>query len=122
MPLAFVLDEHLRGPLWLAILRHNLRGDNPLDVLRIGDISELPLGANDSEILAWAESARRLLITEDRHTMGQNLVRHLQAGRHVPGILIVRSGTSMRQLVEYLVLISYVGEPAEFEDAITYIP
>jgi hypothetical protein len=22
MPLAFVLDEHLRGPLWQAVLRH----------------------------------------------------------------------------------------------------
>lgn len=28
MALAFVLDEHLRGPLWQAILRHNLTDRN----------------------------------------------------------------------------------------------
>ena len=36
MALQFVFDEHVRGPLWQAALRHNLRGIDPLDVVRVG--------------------------------------------------------------------------------------
>jgi hypothetical protein len=51
MALSFVPDEHLRGPLWQAILRHNLDGAEPLDVVRVGDKPELPLHISDPEIL-----------------------------------------------------------------------
>jgi len=122
MPLAFVLDEHLRGPLWQAILRHNLRGVHPLDVKRVGDMVDLPLSSDDSTVLLWAENESRLLVTEDRHTMATHLQRHLDAGRHSPGIFIARSNTRMRPLLESLVLIAYAGEAADFADAITYIP
>ena len=122
MPLAFVLDEHLRGPLWQAILRYNLRNDHPLDVIRVGDLPALPLGAGDAEILLWAEPLQRLLLTQDRHTMADNLRIHLRAGHHSPGILIARSGARIRDIVECLELIAQIGEAAEFADAITYIP
>jgi hypothetical protein len=42
MKLRYVLDEHLRGPLWRAIGRHNSAGVYPLDVLRVGDLADLP--------------------------------------------------------------------------------
>ena len=58
MVLKLVLDEHLRGPLWWAIQRHNAQSADPIDVIRVGDVPELPLGANDPEILLWAEQAR----------------------------------------------------------------
>ena len=32
--LQFLLDEHLRGPLWLAILRHNTVGGLPVSVFQ----------------------------------------------------------------------------------------
>jgi hypothetical protein len=122
MPLAFVLDENLRGPLWQAILRHNLRGNYPLNVVRVGDLDDLPLSFDDTKILAWAEANGRLLITEDRHTMAIHLQHDLQAGRHSPGILVARGDVPMRDLVECLSLIAHVGEPAEFSDVITYVP
>jgi hypothetical protein len=51
MPLAFLLDEHLRGPLWNAIQRHDLASPFRLDVARVGDPSDLPLGSDDDAIL-----------------------------------------------------------------------
>jgi hypothetical protein len=123
MPLAFVLDEHLRGPLWQAVLRHNLdRGDYLLDVVRVGDPPDLSLSADDPTILIWAERERRILITEDRHTMRPHLQDYLAAGRHSPGILIPRTGQPMRALIECLILIAYVGKATEFADRVTYIP
>jgi hypothetical protein len=122
MPLAFLLDENLRGPLWQAILLHNLRGQYPLDVVRVGDPPDLPLSADDSAVLAWAEREGRLLVTEDRHTMLSHLRNHLANGYHSPGILIIRRGQSMRAVVESLELIAYAGQYAEFENILTYIP
>jgi len=122
MALAFVLDEHLRGPLWHSILRHNLIGDYTLDVVRAGDAADLPLGARDSEVLLWAERQSRLLITEDRHTMASHLHRHLAGGHRSPGILIARFGIGMRQLLECLILVAHAGQPSDFADSITYIP
>jgi hypothetical protein len=123
MALAFVLDEHLRGPLWQAILRHSLRGgEYPLDVVRVGDTPDLPLSADDASVLLWAERERRILITEDRHTMLSHLRAHLAAGHHSPGIVIPRADQPMRTLVECLVLIAHAGNSADFADAVTYIP
>jgi hypothetical protein len=91
MPLAFLLDEHFRGPLWQSILRHNLRGEHRIDAVPVGDPPDLPLGANDAAMLGWAESAGRLIVTEDHHTMFHHVADHLAARRHSPGVLIVRS-------------------------------
>lgn len=63
MSIRFLLDKHLRGPLWQAILRHNLSGQPLLDALRVGDAPEIPLGVSDSTIIAWAERENRLLVS-----------------------------------------------------------
>lgn len=43
MSLSFLLDENLRGPLSKAIERRNLRGGTQIDIVRVGDMPELPL-------------------------------------------------------------------------------
>ena len=55
MSLRFVLDEHLRGPAWSAVRRHNATAESPLDVVRVGDPDCIPLGTDDPAILLWAE-------------------------------------------------------------------
>jgi hypothetical protein len=34
MPLAYLVDENLRGLVWQYIRRHNARGIHPLDAVR----------------------------------------------------------------------------------------
>lgn len=122
MPLAFLLDEHLRGPLWQAILRRNLMGFAPLDVTRVGDPPDLSLGADDPAVLRWAQAANRILITEDRHTMATHLAAHLTTGQHSPGVLLTHGEVRIKELVELLEIIAYAGHPDEFADLITFIP
>lgn len=69
----FLLDEHLRGPLWSAIQRHNLRASSTNDAVRVGDPPDLPLGSQDEVILVWAERENRILVTEDVNTMPGHL-------------------------------------------------
>jgi hypothetical protein len=90
MALGYPLDEHLRGVLWRAIQRHNAQGVNVLDVVRVGDPADLPLGSADPALLLWAEQHGRILISRDERTLPAHLATHLQAGHHSPGIFILR--------------------------------
>ena len=120
--LRFLLDEHLRGPLWSAILRHNARGGLPVDAVRVGDPSELPLGSDDPTILLWAEREGRILLTEDVHTMPGHLGQHLQSGHSSPGVFVVSIGGSIKVLVDFLELVAHAGESGDYENTITYVP
>ena len=120
--LRFLLDEHLRGPLWLAILRHNAKGALPLDAVRVGNPPDLPLGRDDAAILLWAEREGRILLTEDVHTMPGHLAEHLRAGHHSPGLLVISVSCSIGQLASHLELVAHAGELADYQDTITYAP
>lgn len=122
MPLAFLLDEHLRGTLWRAIQHYNARGSNPLDVIRVGDAENLPLGSLDPEILLWAERDERILVSQDRKTLSQHLADHLLAGHHSPGIFTIRGTTTLSGLISFLQLAAVASEPHEWRDRIEYIP
>ena len=120
MPLRFLLDENQRGPFWSVIQHHNARGLDVVDVVRVGDIPELPLGSRDPDILLWCEQNERILISFDRRTLPTHLTRHLNAGRHSPGIFIIDPHKSMLDHLEMLVLIAYATEADEWRDWIKY--
>jgi hypothetical protein len=122
MPVAFVLDEHLRGILWKAIRQHNRGSAYPIDVVRVGDPSDLPLGTSDPEILLWAERVGRILVTCDENTLPTYFAAHLQAGHHSPGVFILRSGSTIPEIVFQLALVAYAGDATYCIDAIQYIP
>ena len=120
--LRFLLDEHLRGPLWLGIVRHNALGGLPIDAARVGDAPDLPLGSDDAAILLWAEREGRILLTEDVHTMPGHLARHTQSGRHSPGVFVIGIGCSIKEIVSHLELVAHAGEARDYEDTIVYVP
>ncbi len=122
MPIAFVLDENARGPLWKAIQIHNQGGIYLIDAVRVGDRPDLPLQATDPEILAWAEKAGRILLTYDESSMPGYWIDHLQAGRHSPGVLLIRARVSLPEVVENLVMLAYASDPSEWLDRLEYFP
>jgi hypothetical protein len=118
----FLLDEHLRGPLWSAIQRHNARGQWPLDVGRVGDSDDLPLGLPDPDILLWAERSEYLLVSRDKSTLPDHLRKHLEVGHHCPVVLLLSAHASMADVVEFLTLVAYASEPAEWRDRVHFVP
>lgn len=121
MALRYLLDEHLRGPLWVAIERHNARGVNPIDVVRLGDPTDLPLGTLDPDILLWVEREGRILVSLDKATLPLHLSDHLAAGHHSPGIFTLRRGVSIPDVVDFLVLAAHASDASEWQDGIEYI-
>jgi hypothetical protein len=124
MALAYLLDENLRGRLWQAIQNHNRRLIYPLDVVRVGEPPDLPLGSDDPLILTWAARESRLLVSLDESTIPKHLAALLLAGQHSPGVLFVRSNplVSIQEIVEWLALIAHATEPHEWIDRIGHIP
>jgi hypothetical protein len=123
MPLRFLLDENMRGgPLWPAILRHNTGGLYPLDATRVGDPPDLPLSTPDPDILLWCERNGRVLLSFDKGSLTTHLARHLQAGHHCPGILILHPRATAQAVLSELVLHAHAGDPAVYADCIIFIP
>jgi hypothetical protein len=121
MPLLYVLDEDVRGPLWRHILRYNARGIDPIDVIRVGDSDDLPLGILDPDILLWCEANNRVLISHDRSTTPVHLEDHLASGHHCPGIMLVRD-VRLADVVAFLSAAAHASEASEWQDRYFYIP
>ena len=122
MALAFLLDENLPASLWRAIRRRNITATDTLDVVRVGEISDLPLSTSDEQILIWAEDAERILITQDKNTMPGHLENHLASGRHSPGVFMLRPACSIPSIIEFLELANEASMADEWQDRVTYVP
>ena len=117
----FVLDEHIPGPLWPAILQHNNYGYDFVDAVRVGDPIDLPAGSKDPDMLIWAETNGRILISFDKRSLPGHLRRHLSAGRNSPGIIILKSRT-IPAAVNDLATIAYASQATEWLDMIRFFP
>ena len=122
MALLYLLDENLRGLLWMAVQRHNSQEENSIDVVRVGDFPDLPLGADDPEILLWAEREGRVLVTIDRSTMSSHPAAHLADGHSCPGVFSLRRTLSIAATLDFIGLAAHASEPGEWADRIQYIP
>jgi Domain of unknown function (DUF5615) len=122
MALLYLLDENVRGPLWRAIQSHNSRGLHLLDIVRVGDPVDLPLGLEDPAILLWAEREQRILVTLDQDTMPAHLSAHLNAAHHSPGIFMIRPHSTISQIVTFLVDAAYASSLDEWQDRVWFIP
>jgi hypothetical protein len=120
-PLGFLLDEHLRGPLWDAIQAHNAKlGAEPILVFRVGDSPDLPLGTDDPDILQWAEQKGCIVVSCDRQTIARHFRDHIDAGGHSPGLVLLPNVFSIALVLEYLILAAQASEPTEWHDRIVY--
>jgi hypothetical protein len=122
MPLRYVLDEHLRGPLWVALQQHNTGGAYPVDVVRMGDPPDLPCGTKDPALLLWAEREGRLVVTAAKRTMPVHLAAHLRAGHHSPGVCLLPAGHSFADIAFRLALAAHASDPAEWRDQWKFLP
>lgn len=114
----FLLDEDTPH----AIRDQLLRRRPDMDVLVVGDDLAPALGAPDPELLRWIEREGYVLVSRNRRTLARHLREHLEAGGHVPGILLLRRQSPLGQVLEDLTLIWEAARPEEFVDRVEYLP
>lgn len=119
----FLIDECTPKQVVQAIRDWNAANPHEtLDVVVVGEPPDLPNSSPDPDILIWAERDGRIVLTVDYSTMPVHLTDHLAAGRHSPGVLCVRRGSSMDSVIESLVIVAYAGRPDDLADTLAYIP
>jgi len=124
MPLPFLIDEDTRdAALWDAIQRFNVTSpDWAIDAIRVGDEGAPGLGTLDPDVLDWSVKAGRIIVSRDASTLIAEHDEMVARGTWTPGLLIVRRGFSIPEVVEYLSLVSHVGRPDEFSCKRDFIP
>lgn len=114
----YLLDENVPH----AIRDGLLRRQQEVDIIAVGHEIAPPLSTPDTEILCWIEREGYILITFNRNTMPRHLRNHLEAGKHIPGILILPRKYAIGEVIEDLLLIWEAAYPDEYQDKITYLP
>ncbi|MCP4524798.1 MAG: hypothetical protein GY833_02615 [Aestuariibacter sp.] len=115
----FLLDENMAHRTIRKLL---LQREPKIRILTVGQSGIPPLSTPDSELLIWIEEHGCLLVTKNRASMPVHLRDHLNAGRHVPGILIVPQRMAPWQVSDQLYLIWEASLPNEYQDQIVYLP
>src|SRR5947207_2636961 len=97
-------------PVYRASL---LRYDPSLTIWTVGDPGVPARGTPDPDILLWCEASDFVLVTNNRRSMPVHLAEHLSAGRHVPGILVLRHRATVSAVLESLQLIVTAASPGD---------
>ena len=114
----FLLDEHVP----YVIQSRLLRLDVELDILAVGQPLAPPKGTSDPDILTWIEKTGYILVTANRRTIPEHVRAHYAAGHHIPGVLFLRRGDSLGQIIEQLYLLSVASDAEEYVDRLLYLP
>ncbi len=112
-----LVDESLSRALAEAIRKGSLG----VPVRRIGDGMAPVRGTPDPDILLWIEANDFVLVTDNRGSMPVHLAHHLEAGRHVPGIIQVPREYSFGELAEQVELVYGASITGELVDRITHV-
>jgi hypothetical protein len=117
-PPRFLLDEHVPHAIWSRLLRL----DPEIDILAVGQPLAPPQGTSDPDLLAWIEETGYILVTANRRTIPEHVRAHYAAGHHIPGVLLLRRGASVGQVIEHLYLLWVASDAEEYVDRLLYLP
>jgi hypothetical protein len=114
--LRLVADENFNG----AIVRGLLRAVPDLDIVTVQDVGLA--GTSDRDVLEWAASAGRLLLTHDVRTMPVFVRERVNAGRPMPGVIEVAGTFAIGRAIEEILLVAQCSEEGEWANQIVHVP
>lgn len=115
----FLFDENMPH----RAIRKLLRTKNAdVQCWVIGEPGAPAIGSPDPELLIWIEENNCILVTRNHASMPVHLRDHLTLGRHVPGILVMKSRLASWQMAQELLLIWGASLPGEYQDQIVVWP
>ena len=92
-----------------------------VDLIRAQDA--LPEGTPDAAVLAWAASANRVLITNDRNTMVGCAYQRVAAGEPMPGLIVTTNEQAIGMAIDDILLIAECDSEEEIRNqVVVYLP
>lgn len=102
------------------ILRGLRRRLPVIDLVRVQDA--LPEGTPDPEVLVWAATENRILVTNDRNTMVGFAYQRVALGESMPGLIVTTNEQSLGLAIDdILVIAEYMAED-EIKDQVVFLP
>jgi hypothetical protein len=103
------------------IIRGLHRRRPELDLMRVQDA--LPEGTPDPEVLAWAATENRVLITNDRNTMVGFAYQWAAAGDPVLGVIVTTNEQAIGSAIDDILLIAeYMPEEEINSQVVVFLP
>lgn len=102
------------------ILRGLQRRKPELDIMRAQDAGLT--GKGDKEVLEWAATQGRVLLTHDVTTMTQHAYDRIVGGLPMPGVFEVSQKTPIGLVIEEVLLIAQYSLEDEWEGQIIFLP
>ncbi len=91
-----------------------------LDAVHVRDVGLA--AAPDPQVLEWAASERRVLLTHDRKTMPGHAYARTGAGLPMPGVFLVSDDMSVGQAIEELLIAVQCLSMNECHGLVKYFP
>jgi Domain of unknown function (DUF5615) len=114
--LRLVSDENFNGD----IVRGLLRRHPELELVRVQDVGLMQ--TPDPDILEWAASAMRVLLSHDVSTVPPAAYQRVADGKPMPGVFIVPDRMPIGQAIDEIVFLSLDLEPDEWKDQVLFLP
>lgn len=102
------------------ILRGLLRRKPDLDIVRVQDAGLR--GRGDAELLEWAATEERILLTHDVTTMKRHVDERIAAGLLMPGVFELSQDLPIGQAIEEILLVAEYSLDGEWEGQIRFLP
>jgi predicted nuclease of predicted toxin-antitoxin system len=110
-------DADFNGILFRALLRRQ----PDLDLVRVQDVGLRT--AADPDILDWAASENRILLTHDRDSMPGFAYDRVRAGLPLPGVFVIRNRPEhIGEMVDDILLVALCSSQEEWKDRVVFLP
>lgn len=90
--------------------------------ISIGDAAGPSRGISEPALLHWIEENDRVLVSLNRRSLPGHLADHLEAGLHVPGILLIAARATWAEVIENVLAVSSTIDADALRDQIRYLP
>ena len=101
-------------------MRGLLRRQPDLDIVRVQDAGLA--WTRDDEVLAWASSEGRILLTHDVTTMKQAAYDRIAAGLPLPGVFEISQDVPIGRAIDEILLLVLFSEPDEWKGQVRFLP
>jgi hypothetical protein len=111
----FLADHNLHQ----AIVRGLKRRKPDLDIVLVRDVGLAE--AEDSEVLEWAATEGRILLTHDRQTMTRYANERVRSGPRMPGLFVMDMSPDIGGAIDDILTIVEVTEASEWHGKTEYL-
>lgn len=112
----FLTDEDVHAHIIASVRRL----EPSLDLLRVVDVGKS--GAADEDVLEFAETENRLLVSHDAKTMKAAAEKRIASGRGIAGLFLAPKKKPIQQVAESIVFIWAASAAEEWRDQIVFLP